>query len=527
MVRLKVEDSRKGGKVFFFCSLRLCVRILKNDRDLYIGKLFMKIIRIKNVSGRKVFFVMTFIAVVLLVISSFYPESDVEAKSDNYLTIPESFSSLAESVSPAVVNIRTVKTIKGGGRVFRHFSRSPFGKNDPMYDFFEKFFGEEPLRDFKQRSLGSGFIIDKDGYIVTNNHVVENADKIKVKLKNGNEFDAMIVGKDSNTDLALIKIKSRQNLHIVRFGDSDSLKVGQWVMAIGSPFGLEHTVTAGIISAKGRVIGSGPYDDFIQTDASINPGNSGGPLVNMKGEVVGINTAIIAGGQGIGFAIPINLAKGVIEQLRQSGEVTRGWLGVAIQDLSEELAEYYGIKDKNGVFVFEVFPGDPADEAGIKPNDIILEVNNKKVKTGRALTTMIANTGVGELVKIKLLRNGSEKTVGVKIVKRDASKVYTDKSKKGQGDELGIRVSKITPEIARQFNITSEAKGVMVVAIRPNSKASEAGLTAGDIIKEINRTGITTADEYHNRIKKIKKGKSIEMLIKRINAGFIVIKMTK
>ncbi len=281
------------------------------------------------------------------------------------------------------------------------------------------------------------------------------------------------------------------------------------------------------MSAKGRVIGSGPYDDFIQTDASINPGNSGGPLVNMKGEVVGINTAIIAGGQGIGFAIPINLAKMVIEQLKQSGEVTRGWLGVAIQDLSEELAEYYGIKDKNGVFVVEVFPGDPADEAGIKPNDIILEVNNKKVKTGRALTTMIANTSVGELVKIKLLRNGSEKTVEVKIVKRDSSKVYTDKSKKGQGDELGIRVSKITPEIARQFNITSEAKGVMVVAIRPNSKASEAGLTAGDIIKEINRTGITTADEYHNRIKKIKKGKSIEMLIKRINAGFIVIKMTK
>lgn len=488
----------------------------------------MKFIKkIKNVSGRKVFFVMTFMAVVLLVISSFYPEADVEAKSDNYLTMPESFSSLAELASPAVVNIRAVKTIKGGGRVFRHFSKSPFGKDDPMYDFFEKFFGEQPLRDFKQRSLGSGFIIDKDGYIVTNNHVVENADNIKVKLKNGKEFDAKIVGKDSNTDLALIKIKSRRNLPVAKLGDSDSLKIGQWVVAIGSPFGLEHTVTAGIVSAKGRVIGSGPYDDFIQTDASINPGNSGGPLLNMKGEVVGINTAIIAGGHGIGFAIPINLAKGVIEQLKQSGKVTRGWLGVAIQDLSEELAEYYGVKGKNGVLATEVFPGDPADEAGIKPKDIILEVNNKKVKTGRDLTTMIANTSVGKLVKIKLLRNGAEKTVEVKIAKRDTSKVYADKSKKGPEDELGIRVSKITPEIARRFNITSEAKGVIVVAIKPNSKAFEAGLTAGDIIKEINRIGINTANKYHSQIRKIKKGESIEMLIKRKNMGFLVVKLIK
>ncbi len=486
----------------------------------------MKIIRTKNILRTKTFFAVIFMAAALFLFSGFYSSQNVSAKSDNYFTIPESFSSLAESVSPAVVNIRTVKTIKDGGRVFRHFSRSPFGKDDPMNDFFEKFFGEQSPQDFKQRSLGSGFIIDKDGYIVTNNHVVENADKIKVKLKNGKEFDAKIVGMDPNTDLALIKIKSRQDLHSIKFGDSDSLKVGQWVVAIGSPFGLEHTVTAGIVSAKGRVIGSGPYDDFIQTDASINPGNSGGPLVNMKGEVVGINTAIIAGGSGIGFAIPINLAKGVIGQLKQSGEVTRGWLGVAIQDLSEELAEYYGIKDKNGALVAEVFPGDPADEAGIKPKDIILEVNNKKVKTGRDLTTMIANTGVGKLVRIKLLRNGAEKTVEVRIAKRDGSKVYADKSKKRPGDELGIRVSKITPEIARQFNIT-EAKGVIVVAIKPNSKASEAGLTAGDIIKEINRIGINTADEYHNRIKQIKKGDSIEMLIKRINAGFIAIKMTK
>ena len=483
--------------------------------------------KIKKASKTKTFSAIIFMAAALFLFSGFSSSQNLWAKSDNYLTIPESFSSLSEMASPAVVNIRTVKTIKGGGRVFRHFSRSPFGKDDPMEDFFEKFFGEKPQQEFKQRSLGSGFIIDKEGYIVTNNHVIENADRIKVKLNNGKEFDAEIIGRDPNTDIALIKIKPARHLPVVKMGNSDALKVGQWVIAIGSPFGLEHTVTAGIVSAKGRVIGSGPYDDFIQTDASINPGNSGGPLINMKGEVVGINTAIIASGQGIGFAIPVNLAKGVIEQLKQSGEVTRGWLGVAIQDLSEELAEYYGIKDKNGVLVAEVFPGDPADEAGIKPNDIILEVNNKGVKTGRDLTTMIANTGVGKLVKIKLLRNGAEKTVEVRIAKRDGSKVYADKSKKGPEDELGIRVTKITPEIARRFNITSEAKGVIVVAIEPNSKAFEAGLTAGDIIKEINRTGINTADAYHSRIKKIKKGDSIEMLIKRINAGFIVIKMTK
>ncbi|HUV51128.1 MAG TPA: DegQ family serine endoprotease [Anaerolineae bacterium] len=481
----------------------------------------------KNLSGRKAFFVMAFMTVVLFLVSSFYQEPDAEAKSDNYLTVPESFSSLAESVSPAVVNIRTVKTIKGGSQVFRHFSKGPFGDDDSMNDFFEKFFGEQSPRDFKQRSLGSGFIIDKDGYIVTNNHVVENADKIKVKLNNGKEFEAEIVGRDSNTDIALIKIKSRRDLPVAIIGDSDSLKVGQWVVAIGSPFGLEHTITAGIVSAKGRVIGSGPYDDFIQTDASINPGNSGGPLVNIKGEVIGINTAIIASGQGIGFAIPINLAKGIIEQLKQSGEVTRGWLGVAIQDLNEDLAKYYGVKGENGVLVAEVFPGDPADKAGIKPNDIILEINNMRVETGRELTTIIANIGVGKLVKIKLLHNGAEKTVEVKIAKRDASKVYADKSKKGAEDELGIRVSNITPEIARQFNITSESKGIIVAAIKPNSKASEAGLTPGDIIKEINRAGINTDDEYHSQIEKIKKGEPIEILIKRKDLGFLVVKLIK
>ncbi len=304
--------------------------------------------------------------------------------------VPASFSQLAEAVGPAVVNIRTVKTLKGGGPVFRHFQREPFGKEHPFNEFFERFFGDEQQREFRQPSLGSGFIIDKDGFVVTNNHVIEDADQIKVKLDDEKEFEAQVVGRDPSTDIALLKIKSANDLPFVKMGDSAQMKVGQWVVAIGSPFGLERTVTAGIVSAKGRAIGSGPYDDFIQTDASINPGNSGGPLINMKGEVIGINTAIIASGQGIGFAIPVNLAKGIIAQLKSGGEVTRGWLGVAIQDVSQEMADYYGVDAKKGVFVADVFKGDPADAAGIKPKDIITEVNGRTVETTRQLTALVA-----------------------------------------------------------------------------------------------------------------------------------------
>ncbi len=248
----------------------------------------------------------------------------VYAKSTGTFNAPESFSRLAEMASPAVVNIRVEKTIKSRGPSTRQFHRDPWGREGPFKDFFERFFGEETPREFKQPSVGSGFIIDKNGYVVTNNHVIENADKIRVKLDDDHEFDAEVVGRDPNTDIALLKVESDKDLPFIKLGDSRKLKIGQWVVAIGSPFGLERTVTAGIVSAKGRVIGSGPYDDFIQTDASINPGNSGGPLLNMDGEVVGINTAIIASGSGIGFAIPISLAEGIIAQLKSEGQVTRG-----------------------------------------------------------------------------------------------------------------------------------------------------------------------------------------------------------
>jgi serine protease Do len=450
----------------------------------------------------------------------------VYAESTESFNAPASFTRLAEMVSPAVVNIRTVKTIKGGGPVFRHFQRGPWGQDSPFKDFFERFFGDEMQREFKQPSLGSGFIIDKDGYVVTNNHVIEGADQIKVKLNDESEFDAEVIGRDPTTDIALLKIKSDHDLPVIKLGDSEALKIGQWVVAIGSPFGLEHTVTAGIVSAKGRVIGSGPYDDFIQTDASINPGNSGGPLINMKGNVVGINTAIVASGQGIGFAIPINLAKGIIAQLKSEGEVTRGWLGVAIQDITDELAEYYGIESKDGVFVADVFKGDPADEAGIKPKDIILEVNDKKIQSSRQLTGMIAQTGVGETATIKVLREGKEKVFRVKLTRRDEEGIASRGPALEQEEEFGIRVADITPEIAQRFNFT-ETAGAIVMGVEADSKGAEADVRVGDVIKEINRQVIESVRDYRSELGKIQPGEAVNFFIWRKNMGFSVIKMTK
>lgn len=450
-------------------------------------------------------------------------ESQTEAKKaseteSQAMMVPASFSELAKEAQPGVVNIRTVKTVKGGGRVFRHFFGNPFERQDPYHNF-GPFDEREP--DFKQRSLGSGFIIDRKGYIVTNNHVIEGADEIKVRLANEKEFDAKIVGRDPNTDLALIKIEGASGLTPLSLGDSDKLTVGSWVVAMGSPFGLEQTVTAGIVSAKGRVIGSGPYDDFIQTDASINPGNSGGPLLNMNGEVIGINTAIVAQGQGIGFAIPVNLAQGVIKQLKEKGSVTRGWLGVGIQDLTPELAEYYKIEEKKGVLVAQVFEGDPADKAGIKVNDIITEVDGKSVNSSRELTATIAAIPVGKNIPIKILRDGKTETVNVKIAKRDDSELVAKQEPESSG-ELGIQIADITPETARQFGHSETEKGVLVIGVEPGSKADEAGVRQGDLVKEINRKPVNSVSQLRAEIKKEDK---IQLLVKRPRAGFLVIKI--
>jgi len=442
--------------------------------------------------------------------------------------IPANFSELAEKARPAVVNIRTVKTVKGGGPVFRHFFGDPFGGKNPFEDFRGPHAEGGPSRNFKQQSLGSGFIIGREGYIVTNNHVIENADQIKVKLAMGKEFDAKVVGRDPKTDLALIKIEASDDLTPLEMGDSDGLRVGTWVVAIGSPFGLEQTVTAGIVSAKGRTLGAGPYDDFIQTDASINPGNSGGPLINMKGEVIGINTAIFSqggGNVGIGFAIPVNLAQGIIEQLKNEGQVTRGWLGVGIQDVTPELAEYYGVKDKKGVLVTQVFRGDPADKSGIKTGDVIVAVDGKKVSSSRELSRTIANTTVGERTPVSILRAGEGKILYVELTKRSDSEASV-KPQPQSTDKLGLKLKELEPEMARHLGYSEDEKGVVVIQVESGSKGELAGIQQGDVIKEINRRPVSTPKEVKKQMEKVKSGDTVQMLLKRTNAGLLVVKVT-
>jgi serine protease Do len=445
--------------------------------------------------------------------------------------VPMNFAALAKEVKPGVVNIRTVKNMKDGGPVYRHFFGSPFGPRnphggkDPFNEFFGPFSNRGPSQNYKQRSLGSGFIIDQEGYIVTNNHVVEDADEIIVKLADGKEYDAELVGRDPNTDLALIKIKASRDFVQLPMGNSDGLDVGSWVVAIGSPFGLEQTVTAGIVSAKGRVIGAGPYDNFIQTDASINPGNSGGPLLNLNGEVVGINTAIIANGQGIGFAIPINMAQSIVAQLKEHGSVTRGWLGVGIQDLTPELAEYYGIEDRKGVLVSQVFKGDPAEKAGIKPNDIIVSVDGESVNTGRELSAKIADLEVGKTTTILVIRDGKEKTITAKLAERQDPDVVVAKQDLKDNGELGLQVTELNPKSARQFGHTEEEKGVLVVGVKPGSKADEAGIQQGDLLKEVNRKPIDSVQSLKSELKE-KAGDSVQLLVKRPSAGLLVITIT-
>ena len=440
--------------------------------------------------------------------------------------VPESFSGVAKKAGPAVVNIRTEKTIKNGGQVYRYFYNGPQREDDPDRDSYKKYNNNPHHQEYKQQSLGSGFIIDEDGYIVTNYHVVKNSDKIKVILQNGSEVDGEIVGRDPNTDLALIKIQSKDKLQALKFGDSDSINIGEWVLAAGNPFGLMNTVTAGIISAKGRVIGSGLYDDFIQTDASINPGNSGGPLLNMAGEVIGINTAIVDGGQGIGFAIPVNMAKPIVEQLINDGEVTRGWMGVVIQDMNKDLADYYGTKDTLGALVSDVIQGDPADIAGIKHGDLIVAIDGQLVENSRDLIKKIAVIPVGKIVIVSVVRKGNPNTYNVKIGKRNEMNLTARGSGTGLEEKLGIRLTELTQEIANQFNL-SASDGIIVSGVAPQSKAAEAGFEVGDLIKEINTRPIMSIQDFNNVFNETNSGELIRILIYRLNAGVMIIEMTK
>ncbi len=458
-------------------------------------------------------------------LAGFGPWGGIPSAGAGTVMVPANFSALAEGVKPGVVNIRTERTIKGGDQIGHLFRNNPFGEGHPFNEFFKSFPGNDQVPNRKQQGLGSGFIIDRDGYIVTNNHVIEKADQITVKLANGEEYDATLVGRDPKTDLALIRIDASSKLTPLELGDSDSLNVGSWVVAVGSPFGLEQTVTAGIVSAKGRVIGSGPYDDFIQTDASINPGNSGGPLVDMKGTVIGINTAIIASGQGIGFAIPVNLARGIIAQLKDAGEVTRGWLGVQIQDITKELKEYYALGDRKGVLVSEVFEDSPAEKAGIMAEDIITAVDGTEVSSGKELSRTVAAMPAGKEVDVTLLRKGMEKTVTVTMAKLTDETVARAEMK--GFDELGIKMGDLTPELARQFGHDENSRGVIVLEVDPLGNAKKAGIQSGDIILGINQNTLSSAADYRDLMNQTRKGEAVQLLIKRPNAGFIVAKIMK
>ena len=431
---------------------------------------------------------------------------------------PDSFAQLVKGARGSVVNISTVKVIKSQRGPSTPFFGWPSDPNDPFHDFFDRFFKDQIPKDYRQRSLGSGFLIDEEGYILTNNHVVEKTDEIKVKLANDKEYSAEIVGRDPQTDLALIRIDSDEPLRPLSLGDSEALEVGEWVVAIGNPFGLTHTVTAGIVSAKYRKIGAGSYENFIQTDAPINPGNSGGPLLNTQGEVVGINTAIFArggGSVGIGFAIPINMAKDLLPQLKR-GKVVRGWLGVMIQKITPELKEKLGLTETKGALVADVTKGSPAEEAGMKRGDVIVSFDGQPIKEMGELPFVVAATPVGKRVTVEVLRKGRKESLTVKVGKLD------DGMRPGEREEeesdLGLVVEEITPELARRFGLR-EAGGLVVVHVERGSSADEAGLRQGDIILEIDQKPVRGLADYRTEIRRYKKGDTILFLVKRGNSS--------
>ncbi|MAZ04652.1 MAG: serine protease [Sneathiella sp.] len=451
---------------------------------------------------------------------------------------PDSFADLVEKLSPAVVNISTTQTVKGpsGG-----LPQLP--KGHPFEDFFKEFGNRDngQERERKATSLGSGFVIDADGgYVITNNHVIDGADEIKVIFKDGEDLPATLVGTDPKTDLAVLKIDpTARALVDVEWGDSDKSRVGDWVLAIGNPYGLGGTVTAGIVSARGRDIRSGPYDDYIQTDASINKGNSGGPLFNMDGQVIGINTAIFSqsgGSIGIGFAVPSELAVPVVAQLIEFGKTSRGWLGVVIQPVTEEIAEGLDLSDTDGVLVAGVPEDGPAFKSGIKAGDVILKFNGEEVTEPRELSRLVAESKVGSKVNVELWRSG--KTMNVEVVLGELEKAETamngsspaepgsDKSV----DLLGMELSSINDAAREQFSIAEDVEGVVVTNVDPNSEAAEKGIRAGDVVAEAQLEPVTTPEQMKERIAEIQETdkKSVLLLLKRgDNSRFIALKLNK
>lgn len=445
---------------------------------------------------------------------------------------------VADTTGKAVVSITAEHVIKLPGRSGRQFSfrtpngELPFGEGDFFRKFFDEFFGEMPEREFKQYGLGSGVIIDAEGYILTNQHVVEGADKLTVILPDGRKFKAELKGQDLRSDLAVIKINAR-SLPIATLGDSDNLKIGQWVVAIGNPYGFaiqnpEPTVTAGVISALHRTLGrtlsrDKDYNDLIQTDSAINPGNSGGPLVNLKGEVVGINVAIFSttgGYQGIGFAIPINSAKRIISKLIEGKKIEYGWLGVSVQDLTEDLASYFSLPDRNGVLVADVLKDSPAEKGGLKDGDVIKKLDNKASNNVKELLSIIGKAEVGHKIKLSVMRDKKDLIVDVVIEARPmGEELEQGVSKEVQpGTWRGLQVDDLTSANAQKLGV-EEKEGVLVIDVEPMSAADSAGIVSGDVIVEINKQKISNLKDYE-KITRTLKGEALV----RTSRGFVVIK---
>jgi serine protease Do len=422
---------------------------------------------------------------------------------------PESFADLADKLLPGVVNVSTTQKVEKGGA------------DDELDQFFKEFFDKQskPSQQRRAMSLGSGFIIDPAGYIVTNNHVIADAEAIKVRLHDDTELDAKVVGRDDKTDLALLKVESKIPLQALKWGDSDKTRIGDWVLAIGNPFGLGGSVTAGILSARQRDINAGPYDDFLQTDASINKGNSGGPLFNVDGEVIGIDTAIFSpsgGSVGIGFAIPSNLARNVIEQLKGYGHARRGWLGVRIQSVTDELAEGLHLQGNKGALIANVTDGGPAAKAGIEQGDVVIRFDGKQVDEMRKLPRMVAETPIEKEVEVVVWRKGKEMTFKVTLGELDETEVAaasatttetpkpSPKPKTGKVELLGMTLSEITPALKKQYELADDSAGVVVTEVKSDSAASEKGLTAGDLIVEVDQKSVAKPDDIDKQIKEAK-----------------------
>mgnify|MGYP001350068626 CR=1 FL=1 len=453
---------------------------------------------------------------------------------------PPSFADLAERVTPAVVNISTTVRLPGQPRM-----PFPFPEGSPFEEFFKRFgeqFGmpDRALPVPEGHALGSGFVIDPEGYIVTNAHVIERATEIQVTFTDGTQLPARVVGRDPQTDLALLKVDADKELPWVEFGDSDAVRVGDWVIAVGNPFGLGGTVSAGIVSARGRDIQAGPYDDFLQIDAPINPGNSGGPTFAMDGKVVGVNTAIASptgGNVGIGFAIPSNMAKEVIEDLRDDGRVQRGWLGVQIQRVTPELAEALGLDEPRGAIIAGIMPDGPAADSELKQGDVILTFDGKPIREMRDLPRIVAVTPPGKTVRIEVWRNGRTETVRVRVgqqaVPEETAQVEpaepaSPASTVIEVPELGAKLAATTPEIAKRFGLSSDTKGVVIVEVAPNGPAAAQGLRPGDLIERVSQQEVETPADVERLAQAARKAEQSSLLLlvnRQGNSLYVAVKL--